>query len=74
MTRPMRLRVRSFWLKGHQNNDLELPSPELKDAFRAERHMGLILLRLRWGHFTYELKVNQDDELDLVKTTWRAWS
>lgn len=74
---PSRLRIRSFWLPEHRNNDLEIPekgNKELRENWEQERHWGLILLRLRWGHISYELKVNKDDELELVKLGRRSWT
>lgn len=54
------------------NKDLELPDPDLKEAWDTERTWSLILLRFKWGHKTYELFVNKKDELELrrVYTTW----
>ena len=63
--RPMRLRIRSYWLPDHRKEDLVIPSKELKEDFKLERHMKLILLRLRWGRREYRLVVNEHDLLEL---------
>ena len=72
--KPSNLRVRSYWLPEYRNKDLKLPSKELKESWDIERDWRLILLRLRWGHNSYEIKVNENDELELVKlgggVTW----
>ena len=62
---PMRLRVRSFWLPEFRDKDLVIPPKELKDNFRQERHMKLILFRFRWGRRDYRLVVNKEDLLEL---------
>ncbi len=74
---PANLRIRSPWLPPFNNEDMLIPPKDNKDfqeLFKIERHWGLILFRFRWGHQTYELKVNKDDELELVKKPWRRWS
>jgi len=67
--KPARLRIRSAWLPEYQNQDLEIPpkgDENRKECWDIERHWGLNLLRLRWGHKSYVLKINKDDELELV--------
>jgi len=71
---PSRLRVRSFWSFKYRNRDLELPDKRLRESFKAERNMGLILLRLRWGRRTYKLVVNEDDRLELRELGDQVWS
>lgn len=73
MSKPMRLRIRSFWLPQYRNKDLEIPDASLKDNFKQERDWKLILLRLRWGAITYEVVVNKNDELELRNRGRMTW-
>lgn len=77
MSKPTKLKIRSFWLPDYRNKDIEIPDASLKDDFKRERDWRLILLRLRWGATTYEVWVNSKDELELrnlgrmPKSTWK---